>query len=296
MSDGLINQFQESLHTGFIDKILKSEILYQPKLLVNKKKPKTKVLSTIIHELQNCNEFYISVAFVTTSGVATIINTLKQLEERGIKGKILVSQYLNFTQPEALKKLLRFENIDLRIITSENSHSKGYIFKTLSHYNLIIGSSNLTASALATNKEWNLKVSALNESGLVEKVLGEFDTDFKKGVVVTDKFIADYEIIYNKQRILNQENASQNLVNDFVEIIPNEMQIAALKNLNKLRIENKNKALLISATGTGKTYLSAFDAKAFQPKKLLFVVHRLRPLHGKFLQKKTKKTGLTIWL
>jgi len=275
MSDGLLNQFQESLQTGFIDKILKSEILYQPKLLVNKKKPKTKVLSTILHELQNCNEFYISVAFVTTSGVATIINTLKQLEDQGIKGKILVSQYLNFTQPEALKKLLRFENIDLRIITSENSHSKGYIFKTSSHYNLIIGSSNLTSSALATNKEWNLKVSALNESGLVEKVLGEFDTDFKKGVVVTNKFIADYEIIYNKQRIFNQENVSQNSVNSFVEIIPNEMQIAALKNLNKLRFENKTKALLISATGTGKTYLSAFDAKAFQPKKLLFVVHRL---------------------
>ena len=62
--------------------IRKSDILYQPKLLVNKKKPKTKVLSTILHELQNCNEFYISVAFVTTSGVATIINTLKELEHR----------------------------------------------------------------------------------------------------------------------------------------------------------------------------------------------------------------------
>lgn len=275
MNNELADKFQDSLHTGFIDKIVKSEILYQPKLLVNKKKPKTKVLSTILHELQNCNEFYISVAFVTTSGVATIINILKQLENRGIKGKILVSQYLNFTQPEALKKLLRFKNIDLRILTSENSHSKGYIFKTTSHYNLIIGSSNLTASALATNKEWNLKVSALNESGLVDKVLNEFNADFKKGVVVTEKYITNYEIIYNKQHILNQENSSQNLVNDFVEIIPNDMQIAALKNLNKLRLENKNKALLISATGTGKTYLSAFDAKAFQPKKLLFVVHRL---------------------
>lgn len=275
MSDGFINQFKESLHTGFIDKVFQSEVLYQPKLLVNKKKPKTKVLSTILHELQSCNEFYISVAFVTTSGVATLINTLKQLEEQGIKGKILVSQYLNFTQPEALKKLLRFENIDLRILTSENSHSKGYIFKTPSHYNLIIGSSNLTASALATNKEWNLNVSALNESGLVDKILAEFEADFKKGVVVTEKYINDYKIIYNKQHIFNQENLSQNLVNDFVEIIPNEMQKSALKNLNKLRIESENKALLISATGTGKTYLSAFDAKVFQPKKLLFVVHRL---------------------
>jgi superfamily II DNA or RNA helicase len=53
------------------------------------------------------------------------------------------------------------------------------------------------------------------------------------------------------------------------------MQIEALKNLKNLREDKKNKALIISATGTGKTYLSAFDAKAFKPKKLLFVVHRL---------------------
>jgi HKD family nuclease len=51
------------------------------------------------------------VAFVTTSGVATIINKLKELENREIKGEILVSQYLNFTQPEALKKLAQFKNI-----------------------------------------------------------------------------------------------------------------------------------------------------------------------------------------
>jgi len=275
MSNDFIDKFKDSLHTGFIDKILPSELLFQPKLLVNKKKPKTKVLSTIIQEFQNCREFYISVAFVTTSGVATIINTLKQLEDRGIKGKILVSQYLNFTQPEALKRLMYFKNIELRIATSENSHSKGYIFKSSSHYNLIIGSSNLTASALATNKEWNLKISALNESGLVEKVLEEFESDFNTGVIVTQKYIADYELIYNKQRILSEESIGNNLGNDFIEIIPNTMQQEALLNLENLRKEEKVKALLISATGTGKTYLSAFDAKKFNPKRLLFVVHRL---------------------
>jgi HKD family nuclease len=70
---------------------------------------------------------YISVAFVTTSGVATIINKLKELQSE-ITGQILVSQYLNFTQPEALKRLLQFKNIDLRIATTGNAHAKGYIF------------------------------------------------------------------------------------------------------------------------------------------------------------------------
>ena len=101
--DKLTQIFNNSLQTGFVDKNILSDLAYQPELLVNQKSPPKKVLSSILHELENCNQFYISVAFVTTSGVATIINKLKELENREIKGEILVSQYLNFTQPEALK-------------------------------------------------------------------------------------------------------------------------------------------------------------------------------------------------
>ena len=152
---------------------------------MNQKNPPKKVLSTILHEFEHCNHFFISVAFVTTSGVAAIINKLKEVEDRGVKGEILVSQYLNFTQPEALKRLLQFKNINLRIATTGNTHTKGYIFRNKEHYNLIVGSSNLTAQALCTNKEWNIKVSALDESGIVEKVLCEFRADFEKGTPVT---------------------------------------------------------------------------------------------------------------
>jgi len=219
--------------------------------------------------------FLISVAFVTTSGVATIINTLKELEFRGVTGKILVSQYLNFTQPEALRRLLQFSNIDLRIATKSASHSKGYIFKGKDYYNLIIGSSNLTANALATNKEWNLKVSALHDSGIVDKVLREFEDDFSVGVVVTDDFISTYEEIYKKQFLNYKPKEVIEEGNIAVKIVPNSMQVEALENIKKLRSESRRKALLISATGTGKTFLSAFDAKVFNAKKLLFVVHRL---------------------
>lgn len=273
--DKLIQIFNSSLQTGYIDKKIISEVSYQPELLVNQKNPPIKVLSSILQELENCNKFYISVAFVTTSGVATIINKLKELENRKIKGEILVSQYLNFTQPEALKRLLQFKNIDLRIATTGNAHSKGYIFKNNEHYNLIIGSSNLTAHALSTNKEWNIKVSALDESGIVEKVINEFQSDFQKATQVTEEFISYYEEIYQKQFLINKKNSSESSIVSPIIITPNSMQIEALKNLKILREEKKNKALIISATGTGKTYLSAFDAKAFNPKKLLFVVHRL---------------------
>ncbi len=270
--DKVIQIFNSSLQTGYVDKNVLSDLAYQPELLVNQKNPPKKVLSTILHELENCNQFYISVAFVTTSGVATIINKLKELENREITGQILVSQYLNFTQPEALKRLSQFKNIDLRITTTGNAHAKGYIFKNKEHYNLIVGSSNLTASALSTNKEWNIKVSALDESGLVDKVLGEFQTDFEKSTPVTTDYIFRYEEIYKKQFLTSR---IEGLDESLTEINPNAMQVEALRNLDDLRKDKKNKALIISATGTGKTYLSAFDAKAFNPKKLLFVVHRL---------------------
>ncbi len=273
--DKLTQIFNNSLQTGYVDKNILSDLAYQPELLVNQKSPPKKVLSSILHELENCNQFYISVAFVTTSGVATIINKLKELENREIKGEILVSQYLNFTQPEALKRLAQFKNIDLRIATAGNAHAKGYIFKNKEHYNLIVGSSNLTDQALSTNKEWNIKVSALDESDLVEKVLNEFQTDFAKATLVTTEFILSYEEIYQKQFLLNKKNNLEGLVESQTIIIPNAMQIEALENLKNLREDKKNKALIISATGTGKTYLSAFDAKSFNPKKLLFVVHRL---------------------
>ena len=88
MNKSFNKDFKESLLTGFFDKSIESEILCQPELLVNRKIPRKKVLSTIVKELETCEKFYISVAFVTTSGVAALINTLKILESRGVKGKI----------------------------------------------------------------------------------------------------------------------------------------------------------------------------------------------------------------
>lgn len=273
--DSLIQIFNFSLQTGYVDKSVLSSLDYQPELLVNKKKPPKKILTTLLHELSNCSEFYISVAFVTTSGVATIINKLKELESRNVTGKILVSQYLNFTQPEALRRLLQFRNIELRVAIEGNVHAKGYIFKNKDHYNLIVGSSNLTDQAVSTNKEWNIKVSALHESGIVDKVLKEFEADFAKGEPVTQEYISEYEEVYQKQLLFTKQHEFRDVIESETLAKPNSMQKEALKNLDNLRRDYKNKALIISATGTGKTFLSAFDAKAFNPKKLLFVVHRL---------------------
>nr|WP_238566946.1 DUF3427 domain-containing protein [Nonlabens ulvanivorans] len=137
-----------------------------------------------------------------------------------------------------------------------------------------MGSSNLTQSALSTNKEWNMKVSARDSSSIVLKVINEFQNDFDLGKKVTDAYISDYEEIYKKQLLVYKKSEIELSKGLNKVITPNSMQIEALENLENLRLKNKDKALIISATGTGKTYLAAFDAKSFNPNKLLFVVHR----------------------
>jgi superfamily II DNA or RNA helicase len=258
------------LQTGFVDKQIVAQNDFVPKILLNDKAEGKKVLSSIVNELNSCSEFWFSVAFVTAGGVACIINTLEELAKKNIKGKILVSQYLNFTQPEALKQLLKFKNIELRISVNTNFHAKGYLFKKRDYYNLIIGSSNLTGDALSTNKELNIKTSATENSYIINKIKEEFNNDFVNSVIVNDEFIKSYEELYKNSKIRVIYHKPEN----GIEIKPNLMQNDALKNLANIRANGKNKALLISATGTGKTYLSAFDVKAVEAKTFLFIVHR----------------------
>ena len=125
---GEINSLSQSLQQSFINKAQNANKNYQAALLTNDKKEGKKFLSTLLKELGQCDEFFISVAFVTNSGVATIINSLQELEKNNIKGKVLVSQYLNFTEPDALRKLSKFQNIVLKIATND-FHSKGYLFR-----------------------------------------------------------------------------------------------------------------------------------------------------------------------
>ena len=93
----------------------------------------------------------------------------------------------------------------------------------------------------------------MDESGIVEKVLCEFQNDFEKGTPVTAEYISDYEEVYKNQLILNKRNNLEILVKTSVKVTPNLMQSEALKNLEILRDNKRNKALIISATGTGKT-------------------------------------------
>ena len=142
------NLLLESIKTGLIDKNVESDISLQPKIITNNYEAKEKVLTTIESLLEECDEFFFNVAFVTKSGVISILNILEKIERSGTKGKILISKYQNFSDPNALRMLLKFSNINLRIIDENNFHAKGFLFKLEKNYELIIGSSNLTQDAL----------------------------------------------------------------------------------------------------------------------------------------------------
>ncbi len=219
-----------------------------------------------------------SVAFVTNGGVAVLIETLKELERKGVHGKIIVSEYQYFTEPLALERLIGLKNLDVRIISeAQHLHSKGYILRNNKTISLIIGSSNLTQDALCKNQEWNLQITTSSHGSLIMDTFEEFNRLYKCATPVTLEWLETYKQIYKKQHEIKRR-----LVDEFEEdpialvrpIIPNKMQSSALASLELLRSEGRNKALLISATGTGKTYLSTFDVKIVNPKRFLFVVHR----------------------
>ncbi|WP_231622075.1 DEAD/DEAH box helicase [Methanococcoides methylutens] len=262
------------MKTGFIDQSFTSKKQYLPELLVNDTDNGKKVLATICRELKNCDEFWFSVAFATKSGVASLINSFEELANSEKYGKILVSQYQYFTQPEALRSLSKLNNIELKIAVDCDFHAKGYLFKKSDRYNLIIGSSNLTANALCSNKEWNLKISATCDSKLIADSINEFKSEFENAISVDDDFIDSYALDYNLKKKFISDSRKSLESHHSDSIIPNAMQKEALLNIKDLRSNNKDKALLISATGTGKTYLSAFDVKDYNPEKFLFVVHR----------------------
>ena len=278
-----LNNLNDGLITAFVDKNHKSNLAYKPQFLSNDYKSGQKVLTSIERELSNCTEFCISVAFITKNGITPLLQVLKELEEKGVPGKILTTDYLTFSEPEALIKLASLSNIDLRMYladSDEGFHTKGYIFKNTDVYNIIIGSSNLTQSALTTNKEWNTKFTSSESGEIAAQIVKEFHNlwNSEKTKQFTD-FIADYSVAYEIQRkqreLVRQQLSETNTASlDMYRLKPNEMQTAFCYNLQKLVYEGENKALLISATGTGKTYASAFGTRELGFKRMLFVVHR----------------------
>lgn len=280
MQEFYIEQMVKGFETAFINQDITSNLAHKPLFISNNFKEGRKVLSSIEDELLKCDHFYISVAFITMSGLTPLLQTLKVLEEKGILGRILTTDYLSFSEPKALHKLAELSNIELKMYCADEAgegfHTKGYIFKEDEIYRIIIGSSNITLGALTKNKEWNTKIISTNQGEYANQVVEEFETLWNSSYTksysdIIDRYTINYELVKKQKEIARQVDIPS--IEQY-RLKPNKMQVEFVNNLRKLRSAGEERALLISATGTGKTYASAFALRAEKPEKVLFVVHR----------------------
>lgn len=262
--------FQKSLATSFADAAIPSEAGLRTTLLANDPIRHLKILTAIDDELSHASSFSISVAFITKSGIAPLLLTLQRLAAEGVHGRILTTDYLYFTEPGALRQLLALPNLEVRIFRTQGAagfHTKGYIFHSSNNLlRIIIGSSNLTLSALTTNREWNTRIVACERGELAQSILAEFDSLWsdaasRDAALEMEAYEREYRQLGAAQLEARKAavNAQPTIKPGCAE--PNSMQQAFLARLKALRSNGAERALLISATGTGKTFAAAFAVR-----------------------------------
>ena len=289
MSSTKIEQIQLGLTTAFIDSGIHSNLAYQPQFIYNNHNNGQKVISSIEDELLHCDEFSISVAFITRDGVTPLLQTLKELEKKGVPGRIMTTDYLCFSDPKALDKLAELSNIELRMyqtdLAGNGFHTKGYIFKENEEYRFIIGSSNMTQSALTINMEWNTRLVSSDQGEMIGQVKKEYDRLWNAPYTLKyEEFIDNYRVRFEEKKLFEKLVKEQKKIarEDRIPSLqkymlkPNSMQVAFIHNLKSMLESGVNKALLVSATGTGKTYAAAFAMRELGYKRVLFIVHRNR--------------------
>lgn len=281
--------FFNSLEASFIDGSVQSDDRYSPRILSNND-PTRNVLSVLKREFASCTSFDLSVAFITSSGIQILAELLSELKKRKIPGRILTSTYLSFNEPEALRKLLEYPNIEARIYQGD-LHAKGYFFDKDGLSTIIIGSSNLTQTALTCNKEWNVLFRSFPEGNILHQTKEEFSAlwNDNRTALISGSWIDGYEAFLSEHcrelKIAKAEYLPSCVLSPEKGAItstikPNNMQIQALEALAILHKRQEPRALLVSATGTGKTYLSALEIERFKPNRVLFVAHRQHILNA----------------
>lgn len=277
------NLLKQGLATAFIDNNISSNLAYKPQFISNDYKLGHKVLSSIEDELLKCHEFYISVAFITMGGITPLLQTLKELEKKSICGRILTTDYLLFTEPKALETLYKLSNLEIKIFSANKSkegfHTKGYIFKNDEIYRIIIGSSNMTLNALTVNREWNTRIISTDQGEYAKDLLAEFDRLWlSDNAKEYSEYIDEYTELYTKNKIIRRQKkivSNEEIPSlEAYRLEPNSMQLKFIQNLKEIFEKGADRALLISATGTGKTYASAFAMRELGFKRVLFLVHR----------------------
>ncbi|MBM6700060.1 DUF3427 domain-containing protein [Bifidobacterium pullorum subsp. saeculare] len=292
--------FAKDLSAGLVRADADAPGTYAPRLIANRSGD---TMGEALHdELEQSDAFTMSVAFVSPGAVKTLFQDFLDNRELHPRTAVTPSRLITstknfFNKPAAFWDLLRLgreADVDVRVWNGGDAsptdgpsddpqgqpfHPKGYVFTRrmdngTPYVNVYVGSSNLTSTALSQQREWNLKVSSLEGGDLVGQVQRELDAQVRDSVPLTEEWIKQYEEDFKRYAPPRREILKEREAAEHKPIEPNDMQREALESLAKLRAQGERRAIVISATGTGKTYLSAFDVRACKPRRMLYLVHQ----------------------
>lgn len=244
-------------------------------------------------DIQTADQIDLVVSFIKFEGLRLLIDELRKFVQRiGTRLRVITTTYMGATDPKAIRRLYELAQLgDVTIRASFNTqqerlHAKAYIFNRHNGFNTAyIGSSNLSRSALTKGLEWNMRVTSVENPHIINKTKATFDNywnsdDFEP--IDSEEALKRFEDAIWQER--HQDSDKDGQPEYIVRFERKTHQIRVLEKLQYERdVVHSNRNLIIAATGTGKTAISAFDFKDFDKRmvkengrhaRLLFVVHR----------------------
>ena len=242
-------------------------------------------LPRLLHAINHASHIDIAVAFIRNAGLNLLHQPLLEALERQppVELRLITGDYLEVTEPSALRQLMLLKELgaDIKVYESkgQNSfHMKAYIFASQMEAGqesgfAFIGSSNLSKVALTEGLEWNVRVDSDENPARFSEIRDKYEQLFsdQNAKELTHEWIDTYQLRYSSSQ---HEHKPAPVDPPEPPPVPNEVQVEALDALRATREEGYRRALVVLATGMGKTWLSAFDAKAINAKRILFVAHR----------------------
>lgn len=237
--------------------------------------------SEIRKEILSADKIHFLVSFIKFSGIRIFEKELREFTNSGRELKIITTSYMGATDVKAIEFLSRLKNTQVKIsYNTQNArlHAKAYLFlRNTGFHTGYIGSSNISHAALTSGLEWNLKITTQEISHIIKKFESTFETYWEDNEF--EFFDETKDIPRLSQALKQQKNKDAVNAINFFDLTPFPYQREVLDKLEAERVlHNRFKNLLVAATGTGKTVISAFDYKEFARKnfraRLLFIAHR----------------------
>jgi superfamily II DNA or RNA helicase len=237
--------------------------------------------SEIKKEILSSDNINLLVSFIKWSGIVIFEKELFEFTERGGCLKVITTSYMGATDLKAVEYLSGLKNTEIKIsynTDNERLHAKAYLFlRNTGFHTGYIGSSNISRSALTNGLEWNLKVTTKEVGHIIDKFQKTFETywqDKEFELFNTIQHSEKLRVALKKEKTVEKNNSAA-----YFNITPFHFQEEILEKLVvERKVHYRFRNLVVAATGTGKTVISAFDFRNFKKEntgaKLLFIAHR----------------------